>query len=86
MRTAIENRDTHLISSTHYGISTFSVTSGCSSVDRFNDPLSVRTHFGPLLSAKDHDDNLSIFELLLVAQIFVCRQQYLEPGGFCRRQ
>jgi hypothetical protein len=39
-----------------------------------------------LLSAKDHDDNLSIFELLLVAQIFVCRQQYLEPGGFCRRQ
>jgi len=64
----------------------FNITSRCNSFNRFNDPLSIRAHLRPLLSAKDHYGNFSIFKILLILQIFVRRQNHLEPRGFRSRQ
>lgn len=55
-------------------------------VDSFDNALDVRAEVRPLLTSENHDGNLAVCEILLVAQVFIRSQQNIEPGRFGGRE
>ena len=61
------------------------VAAGCCGVHSLDNPRHVATQRRPLLVA-DHDEgDFSARQILLITNVFVGRQQKLEPCGLCCR-
>jgi hypothetical protein len=61
------------------------MTSKGGGVDRFDNTLHVRAQLRPLLAPKNHNCDFSSREILLIANMFVRRQEHIEAGVFGSR-
>jgi hypothetical protein len=61
------------------------IAAGHRCVHRLDDTLYMRTQLWPLLNTEHHDGDFPVAQILLLAQIFVGRQQNIEAGLFSRR-
>ncbi len=43
--------------------------------------LNMRPEIGPLLLLQDHDRDLPLLEILLVAEVLICSEENVEPSA-----